>query len=103
MYVTEYGCESSSKRKLTKKERDSLLENFEPMTVCDTVMTSMFDRNDIIMMRNINGRREKVERFLEMCDKLPREKYEEMYSSYFVEHLTSSKSVPSYEEIGKFL
>lgn len=96
----EYGCESSSKRKLTKKERDSLLENFEPMTVCDTVMTSMFDRNDIIMMRNINGRREKVERFLEMCDKLPREKYEEMYSSYFVEHLTSSKSVPSYEEIG---
>lgn len=84
MYITEDGDESSSKRKLIKKDRDFLLENFEPMTVCDTVMTSMFDENDMMIMRNIKGRRKRAESFLEMCDKLPKEKFEMIFSSYFL-------------------
>lgn len=96
----EDGDESSSKRKLIKKDRDFLLENFEPMTVCDTVMTSMFDENDMMIMRNIKGRRKRAESFLEMCDKLPKEKFEMIFSSYLVKHLPSSKNVPNYEEMG---
>lgn len=103
MYITEDGDESSSKRKLIKKDRDFLLENFEPMTVCDTVMTSMFDENDMMIMRNIKGRRKRAKRFLEMCDKLPKEIFEMIFSSYLVKHLPSSKNVPNYEEMGKFL
>lgn len=96
----EDGDESSSKRKLIKKDRDFLLENFEPMTVCDTVMTSMFDENDMMIMRNIKGRRKRAESFLEMCDKLPKEKFEMNFSSDLVKHLPSSKNVPNYEEMG---
>lgn len=103
MYVTEEGDELSSKRKLIKKNRDSLLEDFEPMMICDREMSLMFEENDIKMMRNIQGRRKRAESFLEMCDKLPNDKLERICSSYLVKHLTSPEKVLNYEEIGKFL
>lgn len=103
MYVTEEGDELSSKRKLIKKNCDSLLEDIEPMMICDTEMTLMFEENDIMMMKNIQGRRKRAEIFLQMCDKLPNDKFERIFSSYLVKHLTSSEKVLNYEEIGKFL
>lgn len=96
----EEGDELSSKRKLIKKNRDSLLEDIEPMMICDTEMTLMFEENDIMMMKNIQGRRKRAESFLQMCDKLPNDKFERIFSSYFVKHLTSSEKVLNYEEIG---
>lgn len=103
MYIAEDGDKSSSKRKLIKKDRDSLLENFEPMNVCDTLMTPMFNENDITMIKSIKGRRQRAESFLEMCEKLPNEEFEHIFSSCLVKHLTSSTSVPNYDEIGKIL
>lgn len=100
MSVTD-GGESSSERKLSKKDRDYLLENSEHTTFCDTEMASMFDENDITMMRNIKERRKRAEFFLEICDKLPKENYERIFP--MVRHITSSTNVTNYEEMGKFL
>lgn len=106
MYVTEEGDELSSKRKLIKKNRDSLLEDFEPMVICDREMSLMFEEehnDDEKYTRKKKGRRKRAESLLEMCDKLPNDKLERIRSSYLVKHLISPEKVLNYEEIGKFL
>lgn len=97
------GDELSSKRKLIKKNRDSLLEDFEPMVICDREMSLMFEEehnDDEKYTRKKKGRRKRAESLLEMCDKLPNDKLERIRSSYLVKHLISPEKVLNYEEIG---
>lgn len=99
----EEGDELSSKRKLIKKNRDSLLEDFEPMVICDREMSLMFEEehnDDEKYTRKKKGRRKRAESLLEMCDKLPNDKLERIRSSYLVKHLISPEKVLNYEEIG---
>lgn len=91
--------ESSSHETFIEKNYSSLLENLEPTNVCKADIASLFKRDDMMKMLNIEGRRNRTERFLEMCQRLQREQLD-VVCSYLEKHICLPKEIRIHEELG---
>lgn len=100
IFVDDKG-ESSSHETFIEKNYSSLLENLEPTNVCKADIASLFNRDDMMKMLKIEGRRNRTERFLEMCQRLQREQLD-VVCSYLEKHICSPKEIGIHEELGKF-
>lgn len=92
-------CESSIQT-FIKTNRDSLLDNLEIKTICETDIVELFDKDDVITMKNIKGRRKKAECFFQMCCKLPEETHTKV-CSVLAKYISCPKDVPNNEELDR--
>lgn len=79
-----------------------MLENLEPSSVIKADIASLFNEDEMMKMLNIEGRRNRAERFLEMCKGLQREELDEV-CSYLEKHFCLPKEISTNEELGKLL
>lgn len=79
-----------------------MLENLEPSSVIKADIASLFNEDEMMKMLNIEGRRNRAERFLVMCKRLQREELGEV-CSYLEKHFCLPKEIRTNEELGKLL
>lgn len=96
---TDNRDESSSHESFIEKNHSSLLENLEPSSVTKADIASLFNEDEMMKMLNIEGRRNRAERFLEMCKGLQREELDEV-CSYLEKHFCLPKEISTNEELG---
>lgn len=101
-FISENKSKSKKEETFIEKNRNVILENFEPMSVEQTDFANLFGKDDMADIHKIGGRKDRAEYVLTLCDRLPKEK-REIACAHLERSIPMSKEKPSQEKYRKLL
>lgn len=99
-FVSDVKCKPFKEESFNEKNRNLILENIEPLTIEQTEIASLFNKDDLEGIKKFGGRRERADYFLKLCDKLPKEN-REIARAYMERIVSLPKEKSSHEELCK--
>lgn len=91
-------CKPIKEESYIKKNRNLILDNLEPMTIEQTEIADLFDKDELASMKKLGGRRERAEYFLKLCENLEKER-KEMACAHLESIVSLQKEKSHHEEL----
>lgn len=99
-FVSDIKGKPFKEESFIEKNCKTILENIEPLTIEQTEIASLFNKDDLEGIKKFGGRRERADYFLELCKKLPKEN-KDIVCAYMERNFSWPPQKSSHEELCK--